>query len=383
MAAGIHPFPSRTRQLSSPAPMVLGGRLPGRVGRRRNTSRNPQHNVLGVFCSPLLFSLISFFASHLIVAVRGASAGQPSRTSSVFIWLHRRAILTIAALKLLRGARRARVHLAVTLLGRPFREVEQHRLGMDRAAMSAVLAGARRVRRSEAGDRARPPATPRPDAVRVHCRVIDVVARAQQVTIADVPAPHGACLPVEEERKVAQFRNVEDAMNEAIAGIDRVAHFEPMTADPPREVRGADLEPALDSEMNRVVVRAAVREEPLVGEALRSGRRHRPPLGGRRETRSQCPADGGRNSPRIDQTAWVGTARHTAPRRGGICLVAQAQGRVDRRSREQEGQLPALGDRLRESRVPRGRGHSPIALQVAVHFDAVMRAKTRRAMMTV
>ena len=38
MAAGQHPFPFRTRQLSPPAPMVLGGRLPGRVGRRRNTS---------------------------------------------------------------------------------------------------------------------------------------------------------------------------------------------------------------------------------------------------------------------------------------------------------------------------------------------------------
>jgi hypothetical protein len=38
MAAGIHPFPSRTRPLSPPAPMVLGGRPPGRVGRCRNLS---------------------------------------------------------------------------------------------------------------------------------------------------------------------------------------------------------------------------------------------------------------------------------------------------------------------------------------------------------
>ena len=35
MAAESHPFPSRTRPLSPPAPMVLGGRPPGRVGRRR------------------------------------------------------------------------------------------------------------------------------------------------------------------------------------------------------------------------------------------------------------------------------------------------------------------------------------------------------------
>ena len=35
MAEGSHPFPYRTRKLSPPAPMVLGRRLPGRVGRRR------------------------------------------------------------------------------------------------------------------------------------------------------------------------------------------------------------------------------------------------------------------------------------------------------------------------------------------------------------
>jgi hypothetical protein len=36
MAAGKHPFPYRTRKLRPSAPMVLGGRPPGRVGRRRN-----------------------------------------------------------------------------------------------------------------------------------------------------------------------------------------------------------------------------------------------------------------------------------------------------------------------------------------------------------
>src|SRR5436309_10485590 len=35
IAAESHPFPFRTRKLSPPAPMVLGGRPPGRVGRRR------------------------------------------------------------------------------------------------------------------------------------------------------------------------------------------------------------------------------------------------------------------------------------------------------------------------------------------------------------
>src|SRR6059036_2086406 len=35
IAAGVHLFPFRTEQLSPPAPMVLGGQPPGRVGRRR------------------------------------------------------------------------------------------------------------------------------------------------------------------------------------------------------------------------------------------------------------------------------------------------------------------------------------------------------------
>ena len=53
MAAGTHPFPFRTRQLSPPAPMVLGGRPPGRVGRRRILSkttpafRGGHHRVRG------------------------------------------------------------------------------------------------------------------------------------------------------------------------------------------------------------------------------------------------------------------------------------------------------------------------------------------------
>ena len=35
IAKRLHPFPSRTRKLSSLAPMVLLGKLSGRVGRRR------------------------------------------------------------------------------------------------------------------------------------------------------------------------------------------------------------------------------------------------------------------------------------------------------------------------------------------------------------
>ena len=41
MAKRSHPFPFRTRKLSSSALMVLGGRLPGRVGRCRNKKVKP------------------------------------------------------------------------------------------------------------------------------------------------------------------------------------------------------------------------------------------------------------------------------------------------------------------------------------------------------
>ena len=39
MAAGSHPFPSRTRQLSPPAPMIVGPQGPSKVGRRQIIKR--------------------------------------------------------------------------------------------------------------------------------------------------------------------------------------------------------------------------------------------------------------------------------------------------------------------------------------------------------
>ncbi len=39
MAEGKHAYPSRTRPLSPPAPMVLGPQGPGRVGRRQATEK--------------------------------------------------------------------------------------------------------------------------------------------------------------------------------------------------------------------------------------------------------------------------------------------------------------------------------------------------------
>src|SRR5205085_10954958 len=47
MAVGFYAFPSRTRQSRPPAPMVLGERSPGRVGRRRfRFERAPEKGAL-------------------------------------------------------------------------------------------------------------------------------------------------------------------------------------------------------------------------------------------------------------------------------------------------------------------------------------------------
>ena len=46
IAAGVHLFPFRTEKLSPPAPMVLGAKAPGRVGRRRiSLTKGPHESV--------------------------------------------------------------------------------------------------------------------------------------------------------------------------------------------------------------------------------------------------------------------------------------------------------------------------------------------------
>src|SRR3954452_4909069 len=50
IAAGAHLFPFRTEKLSPPAPMVLGGQPPGRVGRRRLTQAGAASR-LPLFCA--------------------------------------------------------------------------------------------------------------------------------------------------------------------------------------------------------------------------------------------------------------------------------------------------------------------------------------------
>ena len=46
IARRSHPFPSRTRKLSSLASTILGGQLPGKIERRRNEDTDEVNNSL-------------------------------------------------------------------------------------------------------------------------------------------------------------------------------------------------------------------------------------------------------------------------------------------------------------------------------------------------
>src|SRR4051794_38307911 len=88
IAAESHPFPSRTRKLSLPAPMVLGGRPPGRVGRRRISLGEPPAHAQGalfVFTSPLWpprASLPAFARKvHLVAEEEDRPAPRPRRSA--------------------------------------------------------------------------------------------------------------------------------------------------------------------------------------------------------------------------------------------------------------------------------------------------------------
>ena len=52
MPEGFHPFPSRTRKLRPPGPMILGAQAPGKVGHRQVTNEKTisYEVVFSVFC---------------------------------------------------------------------------------------------------------------------------------------------------------------------------------------------------------------------------------------------------------------------------------------------------------------------------------------------
>ena len=45
IAVRVHPFPSRTRQLSSPAPKILGWRRPGKIGSANTHEGDTSYEV--------------------------------------------------------------------------------------------------------------------------------------------------------------------------------------------------------------------------------------------------------------------------------------------------------------------------------------------------
>ena len=50
MPEGYHPFPSRTRKLRPPGPMILGAQAPGKVGHRQVNKRKGYLLGDGLFC---------------------------------------------------------------------------------------------------------------------------------------------------------------------------------------------------------------------------------------------------------------------------------------------------------------------------------------------
>ena len=85
IAVGPHPSPSRTRKLSPPAPMVLGGQPPGRVGRRRDIRTEPvPWRGTGFFASGAasVTRMASGFGGGTPRRPRGAAEGRARQSPS-------------------------------------------------------------------------------------------------------------------------------------------------------------------------------------------------------------------------------------------------------------------------------------------------------------
>jgi hypothetical protein len=94
---GPHPIPSRTRKLRPPGPMVLQGKLCGRVGRRRELSSSPGSHHRG---SGLFFARAPAWRSPSTAAWtegpldHGWRSCFPSGVSSLARWRPKRAAIT-------------------------------------------------------------------------------------------------------------------------------------------------------------------------------------------------------------------------------------------------------------------------------------------------
>ena len=70
MAKGIHLFPYRTQKLSPCAPMVLGWRRPGRVGRCRIPMRKAPRRSSGRFSLCLVLAALSWYPPLPLILVK-------------------------------------------------------------------------------------------------------------------------------------------------------------------------------------------------------------------------------------------------------------------------------------------------------------------------
>jgi hypothetical protein len=52
MPEGFHPFPSRTRKLRPPGPMILGAQAPGKVGHRQVKQKTISNEVVFLASHP-------------------------------------------------------------------------------------------------------------------------------------------------------------------------------------------------------------------------------------------------------------------------------------------------------------------------------------------
>ena len=73
IAARVHLFPSRTQKLSSLAPTILGGRLPGKIGNA-NTKKSQAKAWLFFYIQVMLVATV-----HRTVATPGQYVGLPGK----------------------------------------------------------------------------------------------------------------------------------------------------------------------------------------------------------------------------------------------------------------------------------------------------------------
>jgi hypothetical protein len=92
IAEGKHPFPSRTRKLSLPAPMILRGQLRGKIGRRHSIRLHKLFSCTQITLDPLAYA-------DGVVAIAEGKHPFPSRTRK----------LSLPAPMILRGQLRGKI----------------------------------------------------------------------------------------------------------------------------------------------------------------------------------------------------------------------------------------------------------------------------------